>query len=151
MEKLKDATHTFDGTQVQTTTVRGRYLGGCIGSDEYSKQVLTTLAQEWTIEVKLLAKIAHSQPHAAYAALTHGLIGRWVYHMRVMKSNAAICLQELEEAISYFLLPALTGQPSPYAVVRAVLALPARQGGLVIANPTELFDRQQQACQAPQR
>ena len=38
-EKLKDATQTFDGTQVQITTVGGRYLGGCIGSDKYSKQV----------------------------------------------------------------------------------------------------------------
>ena len=62
-----------------------------------------------------------------------------------MKSNAAVCLQELEEAISYFLLPALTGQPSPNAAVRAVLALPARQGGLGIVNPIELFDRQRQA------
>ena len=38
-----------------------------------------------------------------------------------------------------------TSQPSPNAAVRAVLALPARQGGLGIVNPIELFDRQQQA------
>ena len=46
VEKLKDATQTFDGTQLQITTVGGSYLGGCIGSDKYSKQVLNTLAQE---------------------------------------------------------------------------------------------------------
>ena len=34
---------------------------------------------EWSTEVQLLAKLGESQPHAAYAALTHGLSSRWRY------------------------------------------------------------------------
>ena len=144
-EKLDDAVQVFGDTQVQITTVGRRYLGGCIGTKEYSNEVFNMLVQGWTTEVKNLTRIAQSQPHASYAAFTHGLIGRWVYHMRVMRAGGSDCLQGLEDAISHLLLPAFTGQPPPSATVRAALALPARQGGLGIVNPIGLIARQQQA------
>ena len=77
---------------------------------EYTNEDLGVRVAEWTAEVIVLAEFANSQPHAAYAALTHGLIGRWVNQMRVTKQSSSLGLQPLEDAISKSLLPALTGQ-----------------------------------------
>ena len=63
---------------------------------EYANEDLAFRVAEWTAEVIVLAEFANSQPHAAYAALTHGLIGRWVYQMRVMKQSSLLGLQPLE-------------------------------------------------------
>ena len=35
--------------------------------------------EDWSSEFLCLADIARRQPHAVYAALTHGLVGCWVY------------------------------------------------------------------------
>ena len=44
-------------------------------------------------------------------------------------------LQPLESEICKSFLPSLSGRPSPSDDVRALLALPARLGGLGIVNP----------------
>ena len=46
-------------------------------------------------------------------------------------------LQPLEHSISTKLIPALTGRPPPNDIERELLALPARLGGLALANPTQ--------------
>ena len=55
-------------------TCEGRpYLGAAIGTQVYIRKFMGEKVTEWSAEVQLLAKIGESQPHAAYAALTHGL------------------------------------------------------------------------------
>ena len=86
-------------------------------------------------EIKQLSIIAESQPHAAYSALTNGLIGRWTFLMRVVPSISEM-LQPLEDAIRLHLLPAITGHAALSDAERRALALPVRDGGLRIPIPT---------------
>ena len=74
-EKVDDAVKEFDGTEVEITTSGRRYLGGCLSSMEYAYEDLAVRGAEWTAEIIVLAEFAKSQPHAAYAALTHALLG----------------------------------------------------------------------------
>ena len=88
---------------------------------------------------KTLASFAETQPHAAYAAFTHGLSAKWNYLLRVTdweENQLNDCLEALEKAIRSRFIPAITGQPSPGDQTREMLALPARLGGLGLLNPT---------------
>ena len=147
-EKVEEANEEFKGTGIEITTAGRRYLGGCLGSQEFANEDFAVRVADWTAEVIVLAEFAKSQPHAAYAALTHGLIGKWTYQLRLVKQSIQSELQPLEDALSNILVPALTGQPSPNASIRNLLALPTRQGGLGIANPFGLVLRLQEASRA---
>ena len=99
------------------------------------------------MEIENLTAISRTHPHAAYAALTHGVIGRWLYFMRTVDISSSV-FQPLEDAIHHQLIPALTGQVSSSPEVRKLLSLPTRLGGLNIANPVEIAESQQRASKA---
>ena len=89
-------------------------------------------------EIEKLSKFAETQPHAAYAALSHGLISRWNYFLQVVNwemLSPAELLQPLESAIQSQYIPAVTGHHPPGKQFQEVLALPVRLGGLGIRNP----------------
>ena len=67
------AIEVFDGTGVQITTEGKGHLGAAIGSRSFAEEYVSSKVEEWTEEIKRLAKVAVSQPHAAYAAFTHGM------------------------------------------------------------------------------
>ena len=90
--------------------------------------------QEWVGEAVQLSQIASSQPQAAYAALTHGLISKWTYLQRTVDDISDI-FKPLEEAIRLDFLPALTRRTGINNLERNLLELPARLGGLGIVNP----------------
>ncbi len=69
-EHKENATSAFADTGVQITTEGKRHLGG---SHRFTKEYVTGKVEEWTQEVEGLARVAVSQPQAAYAAFTHGL------------------------------------------------------------------------------
>ena len=125
-----------------------RHLGAALGTQTFVEAYVTSKVQEWVREVKQLAKIANSQPHAAYAALTHGLTSKWSYLSRTIPDIGDLFLP-LEHTIRYDLLPALTGRSGFTDQERDLFALPTRLGGLGIPNPTKsaglLFDSSQQA------
>jgi hypothetical protein len=75
--------------------------------------------------------IALTQPHAAYAAFTHGSM----YISRTIPEIQDL-LQPLETAIHQHFTPALTGREACSALERDLLALPTRLGGMGLANPT---------------
>ena len=81
----------------------------------------------------MLSTIASSQPQAAFAAFTHGLAGKWSYLSRVSQGLNQQ-LQPLEQAIRRDLFKAITGY-TPSDAERDMLGLPARLGGLGMANP----------------
>ena len=66
----------------------------------------------WCNEIEVLTSIAHSQPHAAFAAFTHGLAEKWYFLSRTPPDIKAD-LQPLEDTIRAKLLPASTGCPPP--------------------------------------
>ena len=90
--------------------------------------------QEWLEELELLATIAKTQPHAAHSAFTHGLASKWNYLSRTTP-NISGQLQPLEASIRSQLIPAITERQPPNDSERALLALPARLGGIALVDP----------------
>ena len=83
----------------------------------------------WIDEIKQLAKIAKTQPKAAYC---HGLSNHWTF------VSIANLLQPLDDAIQQHLIPALTKHPPCSREERDLLGLPACLGGLGILNPVSV-------------
>ena len=90
---------------------------------------------EWVITVEGLSTFAHTQPQAAYAAFTHGVMSKWTYLTRTIP-NIGNLLSPLEEVIRQKFLTSLTGQNAFNDVTRELMALPVRLGGLRITNPS---------------
>ena len=84
-----------------------------IGTD---RKFIEEKVKEWSAEVLLLAKIAESQPHAAYLVLTHGLSSRWRYVFCTLP-DIAECLQPSEDVICCTLLPTLLGISPPNDII----------------------------------
>ncbi len=63
---------------------------------------------QWATELQKLSSIADTQPHAAFAALTHGLIHKWTYLARTIPDVGHL-FQPLEDTIRNRLIPALYG------------------------------------------
>ena len=133
---MRDAANIFANTGIQITKEGWRSLGAALGTHSFTKEFVSKQVQKWTEEVKRLATIAESQPHAAYAALTHGLIGRWSYLSRTV-SNITDLLQPLEDAIRHQLIPTQTGRTGITDMERDLLALPTRLGGIGIPDPSK--------------
>ena len=85
--------------------------------------------------MKCLADITVTQPHAAYSALTHGLMSKWTYLSRTTPDIGPL-LRPIDDAIRSDLIPALTGRPPPSDLQCTLFALPARLGGLGISIPS---------------
>ena len=129
----------FSGTEVKVTTEGRSYLGTAIGTQEFINLHVQGKIHQWTREIECLATNALTQPHAAYAAFTHGLTSKWTYLTRTTPSLGHL-LQPLEDVIRTELLPAITGRPPPNDSEREFLALPTRLGGIGLVNPTKLTD-----------
>ena len=92
---------------------------------------------KWSEEIKQLANITQTQPHAAYYAYTHGLSSCWTFLPRNIPDIAGL-LEPLKEAIQNHLIPALTGCPPCSSVERDLLALPVSMGSMGIINPASM-------------
>ena len=102
---------------------------------------MTSKVTNWIKEVEKLATIASSQPHAAYAAFTHGLMGKWTYLARTVPGTSYL-FKPLEETIRHWFIPALTGRSAISDIERNLLSLPTHLSGLGIMNPSEATDSQ---------
>ena len=125
----------FADTNIQVTSEGRPYLGIPVGTDEYIQSFIARKIGQWAGELEKLAQIACSQPHAAYAAFTHGFTSKWTYFTRTMKDLSSF-LVPLELIIRSKLIPALTCRPPPSDLERNLLALPARLGGMAIPDPS---------------
>ena len=76
-----------------------------------------------------------TQPQAAYAALTHGLIHKWTYLARTVL-NTEDLLKPLEDVIQQLFLPSIASQNTLSDNERDLVALPACLGGLGNAEPS---------------
>ena len=141
---LDEARRLFEGTNVNITVHGKRHLGAAIGSREYTEQYVGDKVKAWTQELLQLAENATSQPHAAYAAFVHGLSSRWTYLSRTIPEVSDL-FQPLEDAIHQVFIPSLTGRPPCSKLIRDLLALPVRLGGLGLTNPTVICDDNFQA------
>ncbi len=87
-EHAEKAVEVFAGTGINITTEGKRHLGAAIGSRSYTEVYVTDKVRKWSDEINLLAKIAQTQPHAAYCAYTHGLSSRWSFLSRTIPDIA---------------------------------------------------------------
>ena len=79
-EHLPTASEAFHNTGVQVTSQGKRYLGvAALGTGSFAEAYVGLQVEKWVTEIERLASIASSQPHDAYAALTHGLAARGNY------------------------------------------------------------------------
>ena len=135
------ATALFANTGVQVSSEGRPYLGAAIGTEEFVISHVKDKVTKWMKELDSLATIALTQPHTAYAAFTHGLSKKWSYLTCTIHGIDTI-LQPLEMIIRLKLIPALNGQLPPNDEVRDLLALPARLGGIALANSTSVADEE---------
>ena len=98
---LERAKQLFQGTGVIITPEGKR---SAIGSHSFVESYVEGKVSEWKRELERLSEIATTQPQAAYAALTHGLVSKWTYLARTTPNIDAL-LEPLEEAIRHKLLP----------------------------------------------
>ena len=134
-EHESKAKELFADTDVHITINGKRHLGAAIGAKSFTEEYVSRKVGEWVNEIKSLSTIALTQPHAAYAAFTHGLSSHWTYISRTIPEIQDL-LQPLETAIHQHFIPALTGRDACSALERDLLALPTKLGGMGLANPT---------------
>ena len=130
---LDDAERAFGGTGVQFTSSGFGYLGSAVGELNFVEDFFRKKVQDWTKESEKLAVFAKTEPHAAFAALSHGLRGRYTYLLRTLPAPETL-LQSLDSQLVDKLLPALTGRVNFSADELALLRLPARLGVMGLPN-----------------
>ena len=136
----------FATTSVKVTSDGRPYLGAAIGSPSYILSYVEGKVAVWVNDLRRLAEIASAQPHAAYAALTHGMMSKWTYLSRTIPGIGPM-LKPLDETINSSVIPALTGRPPPGDLERTLFALPARMGGLSIPIPSSAAPNECHASQ----
>ena len=68
-------------TNIQIITSGENYLGGPVGSKQFSEEFIASHVQEWISNIEAHSEIAQCHPQGALAVLTCGLAGKWTYLM----------------------------------------------------------------------
>ena len=103
---LATAAATFANTGVQITSEGRPYLEAAICTEEFVISYVKVRVAKLTKVLDSLAAIALTQPHAAYAALTHGFSNKCCYLTCAIHGIDTI-LQQLETTIRLKLIPTL--------------------------------------------
>ena len=147
--ELAAAQELFHGSGVQITADGHRLLGAPIGTQSFCKAFTERTVANWKLQLEALSTVARTQPQAAYAAFTHGFIGKWIFLARTTAIGELF--SSLEDTIRSTLIPLLIGRSSPGDSVRNLLALPPRVGGLGLINPVKALaqelERSVKTCQ----
>ena len=148
-EFMELARGVFANTSVRIVSEGVRYLGSAIGEAPFRESFVCDKVAEWGIELDQLANIARTEPQAAYAALTHGLRGRWTYIFRTLPVQSHM-VSTLDAAIQCKLLPSLCGRESFTDHDMVLLRLPARLGGIGLPHLESMcsteFGASQEIC-----
>ena len=143
LSSLPRSEMVFADTNIKIVSDGVQYLGGAIGSESFIRRTLFQKVQLWSEEIVNLVEVAESEPHAAFAAFTHGISASWNYFSRVTDITSLATetnpFQQLETLIREKLVPALTGAKHFNDATRSLLSLPFRLGGLNLINPALYF------------
>ena len=132
--QLALAKELFRDTSVKITTEGHRLLGASVGTRQFCERFMEDAVASWKQQLETLASVARVQPHTAYAAFIHGFVGELTCLARTAENTGAL-FQPLEDTIRGKLIPLLTGRSAPGDMVRELLALPPRSGGIGLINP----------------
>ena len=128
------AQRMFQDLQV-SVVLASRFLGGYVGRNAEVHDYVKVKVEGWVKSVDCLAKAAHRYPQSAYAAFTHSLSCEWTHLQRVITG----CDEDyvpLRDAIQKMFTPAVLGREI-LSREHDLFALPAKQGGLAIADPVK--------------
>ena len=90
-------------------TIKGkRRFGVVIGINEYRKEYLKDLVNDWNNQLVLLLSIAGSQPQAAYSAFVSDFKSKLSCFMRTILCISQF-LYPLEDTVRNKFIPAITG------------------------------------------
>ena len=140
-DKENLARELFNGTNIKITSTGACHLGATVGSEKFKEDYVKRKVEEMTIELKKLSKIGETEPHAAYAAFTHGWKHKWTYLLRTIADIGEL-MGPLENCIRYSFIPAITNGHTCSDEERLILTLPPRLGGLGIPNPVTIADQE---------
>ena len=94
---------------------------------------LQAKVENWCVQLETLSFLAIANPQCAYAVYTHGFSSKFSYIMRTI-SRSSIFFEPIETILVEKLIPALFGRNvSP--LMRDLVTLPSKMGGLAISNP----------------
>ena len=96
--QLTLAKELFRDTGVQIITEGHRLLGVPVGTRQFCERYMEDAVASWKQQLETLASVARAQPHAAYAAFTHGFVGKWTFLARTAENTGAL-FQPLEDTI----------------------------------------------------
>ena len=65
-------------------------MGAHLGSSEFTTDFVREKVDLWLNELKTLSEIATTQPHAAYAAFTHGFYSKWSHLSHIVPNLGAV-------------------------------------------------------------
>ena len=133
-ESLSTAEAVLAGCDVNITIEGRHHLGAAIGSRSFVVQYMHEKVNCWVSCVQQLSRIARVQPHVAYCAFTHGLIGKWTYFLCTVPGISDL-LEPLGATITSEFIPAITGR-SVGELERKLFTLPMRLGELGLADPS---------------
>jgi hypothetical protein len=128
--KLKQCPELFESSPINITLEGKRHLGAALGSNDFKNEYIDEKVQKWVKNIQTLADIAKTQPHAAYAAFTHGELHKYTYFLRTI-ANISENLKPLDDAIDNIFLPALFGTNITESE-RKIFSLPIKDGGMGI-------------------
>ena len=140
-ELLDSAREIFERSGVQVTANGQCHLGAAIGSHRFAEEYVAEKVKLWSEKNHALSNFAQAHLHSAYNAFTLGVIHKWNFLMRTVKSIVNL-LQILEDVIHQFLIPALSGRSPCSELEREHHSLPCRLGSLNILNPIKHSDIQ---------
>ena len=135
------ARNTFRDSKVNITIEGKRHLGATIGSEGYKKSFVRDKVKELIDQLKVLSKIAHIEPQAAYTCFTAGFKHKLTYLMRTIP-NIVDELAEFDFVLDNEFITAITDGIHCSPIERQLISLPTKMGGLAIPIYTELSDEE---------
>ena len=139
-EHLEKAKRIFKGTNVQITTEGKRHLGAALGKEKFKREFVNLKVDGWIKQLRILSKIAETEPQAAYTGFVSGFKHKISYSMRTLP-EIATHLDRVDDCITAEFIPAITGGINCSNELRELLSLPPKLGGLgipIFANLSEI-------------
>ena len=131
----------FKDTNIQISSEGQRHLGAVIGSVKYKHDYIQEKIDLWIRELRVLCKIASTEPHAAYTGFITGFKHKVSYFMRTIP-NISDQLKKFDDVVSTEFLPAITGGINCSDIERKLMSLPPKLGGLGIPIFSEITDQE---------
>ena len=125
------AREIFRGTRIKITIEGRKYLGGFIGSKSGCGEYEEELVNSWCEQLRVLSKIAKTEPQAAYAAFVNGYKHKLTYHIRTLP-NIKQHLTRLDALVDQLFILAITDDHTCSDDERLLIPLPVKKGGLAI-------------------